>query len=351
MRAALFEAPGQPLVIGEVEAPQPLPSELLVKVKACGICGTDLHLTGVTDRSGGMAPLSQGTIMGHEFCGEVVEVGAQTRNPAGRNWHEGDRVCALPYIACGHCLNCLAGHGHRCTMASYNGMGSLGGGYADYVRVGGAEALALPAGVDYRAGALVEPLAVGLHAVRVAKLQPGDAVLIVGGGPIGLAVAMWCRFFGARHVVISDLLAGRLDKAAAMGATDGIDASKEDVVGRYKQIAGSRADVIFDCVGVPGSQQLAMDYTPMNGRVVVAGVCMRPDTVMPVKAITKELQVNYVYMYERRDFELALEMLDHERIDASSMITEIVGFDAFSAAFEGLKTPSDQCKILLDPHL
>ncbi|NQV58164.1 MAG: alcohol dehydrogenase catalytic domain-containing protein [Alphaproteobacteria bacterium] len=345
MRAAVFEAPGQPLVIAQVEAPRPTPTDLLVKVKSCGICGTDLHLSAVTDRSGGMAPLSDGTVMGHEFCGEVVEVGSQA--PGG--WHEGDRICALPYIACGHCLDCLAGRGHRCASAQFNGMGELGGGYADYVRVGGAEALALPAGVDYRRGALVEPLAVGLHAVRAANLRPGDAALIVGGGPIGLAVALWCRFFGARHVVVSDLLPGRLLKAAAMGATDGIDASTENVIGRYKQIAGNRPEVVFDCVGVPGSQQLAMDYAPMNGRLVVAGVCMRPDNIMPVKAVTKELSVRYVYMYERRDFQLALEMLDTGRIDGSAMITEVVGFDAFSAAFEDLKTPSGQCKILLDP--
>lgn len=134
-----------------------------------------------------------------------------------------------------------------------------------------------------------------------------------------------------------------------MGATDGIDASTENVIGRYKQIAGNRPEVVFDCVGVPGSQQLAMDYSPMNGRLVVAGVCMRPDNIMPVKAVTKELSVRYVYMYERRDFQLALEMLDTGRIDGSAMITEVVGFDAFSAAFEDLKTPSGQCKILLDP--
>ncbi|MDA1099474.1 MAG: alcohol dehydrogenase catalytic domain-containing protein [Proteobacteria bacterium] len=346
MRAAVFEAPGRPLVVADVDAPQPEPTDLLVKVKSCGICGTDLHLSAVTDRSGGMAPLSRGAIMGHEFCGEVVEVGCH----APGDWHEGDRICALPYIACGRCLDCLAGRGHRCQSVQFGGMGKLGGAYADYVRVGGAEALALPNGVDYRRGALVEPLAVGLHAVRAANLRPGDAALIVGGGPIGLAVALWCRFFGARHVVVSDLLSGRLGKAAAMGATNGIDASKENVIGRYKQIAGRRPDVVFDCVGVPGSQQLAMDYAPLNGRLIVAGVCMRPDNVMPVKAITKELSVRYVYMYERRDFELTLEMLDTGRIDGSAMITDVVGFEAFSAAFEGLKTPSDQCKILLEPE-
>ena len=347
MRAAMFEAPGQPLVIGEAEAPQPEPTDLLVKVRNCGICGSDLHLSALADRSGGMAPLGHGAIMGHEFCGEVVEVGSQ----APGNWHEGDRICALPYIACGTCQDCLAGRGHRCRAVVYTGMGSTSGGYADYVQVGGAEAFALPDGVDYQTGALVEPLAVALHAVRLANLRPGDGVLIIGAGPIGLAVALWCRFFGARHVVISDLASGRLTKAAALGATMGIDASRENVVGRYKQVAGRRAEVVFDCVGVPGSQQLAMDYAPANGRLVIAGLCMQQDHYMPVKAISKELSVQYVYMYERRDFELTLEMLDQGRIDVSPMITGVVGFDGFAAAFEGLKTPSDQYKILLDPHL
>ena len=346
MRAAMFEAPGQPLLIGNVEAPKPHPTDLMVRVRNCGICGSDLHLSALSDRSSGMAPLVHGAIMGHEFCGEVVEVGAQA--PGG--WHEGDRICALPYLACGQCLDCLSGRSHRCRDVVYTGMGGpSSGGYADYVRVGGAEAMALPDGVDYQTGALVEPLAVALHAVRLAHLRPGDGVLIIGAGPIGLAVALWCRFFGARHVVISDLAPGRLAKAAALGATEGIDAGTENVVGRYKQIAGRRAEVVFDCVGVAGSQQLAMDYTPANGRLVIAWLCMQQDHYMPVKAISKELSVQYVYMYEKRDFELALEMLDQGRIDAAAMITGVVGYDAFAAAFEGLKTPSDQCKILLDP--
>jgi len=206
MRAAMFEAPGQPLLIGNVEAPKPHPTDLVVRVRNCGICVSDLHLP------------------------------------------------ALPYLACGQCLDCLSGRGHRCRDVVYTGMGGpSSGSYADYVRVGGAEAMALRDGVDYQTGALVEHLAVALHAVRLAHLRPGDSVLIIGAGPIGLAVALWCRFFGARHVVISDLAPGRLAKAAALGATEGIDASTENVAGRYKQIAGRRAEVVFDCVGVAGS--------------------------------------------------------------------------------------------------
>ncbi|MDP6342971.1 MAG: alcohol dehydrogenase catalytic domain-containing protein [Alphaproteobacteria bacterium] len=346
MRAAVFETAGQPLTIREIEAPVPQATDLIVRVKASGICGSDLHLSEVTDRSGGMAPLGEGAVMGHEFCGEVLEVGAEAKG----DWRPGERVCALPYIACGGCLECLSGRGHRCREVVFGGLGRLHGAYAEYVRVGAAEALRLPDGVDYQTGALVEPLAVGLHAVKAAAIGPGDAVLVVGAGPIGLAVALWCRFFGARRVAVSDLLPGRLDKAAALGATDVIDASQEDVVGRFKQAAGSRPDLVFDCVGVPGSQQLAMDYAPTHGRIVVAGVCMQRDGILPVKAITKELSVRYVYMYDRQDFRFTLEMLDGGRIEPGAMITDVVGFDGFAAAFEALKHPSSQCKVLLEPE-
>jgi len=345
MRAAVFTAPGQPLQVRQVPDPEPGPDDLILQVRACGICGSDLHIADLDDRSGGMAPLNDGAIMGHEFAGEVVAAGAGAR----ADWRLGERVCALPYIACGHCAACLAGRGHRCPQVIYGGLGRLDGAYADFVRVGRHEALRLPAGVDFQRGALVEPLAVGLHAVDRAALEPGQSVLVIGAGPVGLAVALWSRFFGARHVVVSDLKAARLETAAAMGATDAVDAAREDVVGRFKQIAGRRADVVFDCVGVPGSQQLAIDYAPADGRVVVVGVCMQPDTTLPVKAISKELTIAYAYMYRRQDFELTIEMLDRERIDPTPMVTETVGFDAFPDAFEALKRPTTQCKVLLQP--
>jgi (R,R)-butanediol dehydrogenase/meso-butanediol dehydrogenase/diacetyl reductase len=347
MRAAVFVEPGAPLEIRQVPDPQPGPSDIILKVKACGICGSDLHVSELHDRSGGMAPLPPGAIMGHEFAGEIVEVGRE----AAVLWKTGERVCALPYIACGTCVQCLSGNGHRCPDVIYGGLGRLDGAYAEYVRVGAHEGLRLPDSVDYRLGAMVEPLAVGLHAVNRAGLQSGDNVLIIGGGPVGLAVALWCRFFGARRVVVSDLQASRVEKAAVVGATDGIDATREDVVGTFKRIAGTRPSVVFDCVGVPGSQQLAVDYAPMDGHVVVVGVCMQRDTTIPVKAVTKELTVSYVFMYRKQDFQMTLDMLASQRIDPSAMLTDIVGFDAFADAFEALKHPSHQCKVLLEPEL
>ncbi len=349
MKAAVFEAVGAPLKVETIPDPEPGAGELVLAVKASGVCGSDLHMSQVTDPSGGMRPLPKGAVMGHEFAGEVVAVGLGVETGAGTDWRIGDRACALPYIACGKCAACLTGRGHRCREVALGGLGGLHGAYAEFVRVGVAEALRLPDQVGWRAGAMVEPLAVGLHAVRAARLEPGESVLIVGAGPVGLAVALWCRSLGARHVIVSDLAAARAEMATRLGASHAIDASQEDVIGSAKRIAGARPPVVFDCVGVAGSQQLCMDYAPADGRLVVVGVCMQPDRVIPVKAITKELQVNYVYMYEKADFELAIEMLESAAIDPSAMLTDTVGFDAFPAAFEALRRPSHQCKVMLEP--
>jgi (R,R)-butanediol dehydrogenase/meso-butanediol dehydrogenase/diacetyl reductase len=296
--------------------------------------------------SGGMAPLSAGTIMGHEFCGEVVDVGPLSTG----QWRVGERVTALPFLGCGICQACLNGMGHRCAHVRYCGLGSLPGAYAEYLRVGAAETLRLPAGVDWQCGALVEPLAVALHAVQVARLAPGEHVLVLGAGPIGLAVALWCRYFGAHHVIVCDKVPERLALAEKLGATATIDATTENVIACFKREAGARPDVVLECIGVPGTQQLAMDYCPAGGRVVVVGVCMAPDTILPVKAISKELQINYVFMYRKRDFEITLDLMDRGRIDPSPMLTRTVGFQDFPAAFEALKTDKTACKVLLTPR-
>jgi threonine dehydrogenase-like Zn-dependent dehydrogenase len=344
MRAAVFHAPGQALAIEDVPAPQTSSGDLVIAVHCCGICGSDLHMADMHGPDSGMAPLPRGTVMGHEFAGEIVEVGRD----AG-DFRVGQRVTAMPYIACGHCAACLTGVGYRCAKACYSALGQERGGFAEYMRIGAAETLLLPDGVDFEQGALVEPLAVGLHGVNAARLVPGESVLIMGAGPIGLACALWCRYFGARHIVVSDRVPERLALAARLGATATVDVTDEDVVGTFKRHAGQRPDVVLECIGVPGTQQLAMDYAPMGGRVVILGVCMAPDTIRPVKAITKELQINYVYMYRRQEFELTIDLLNRELIDPSPMLTGTVGFAEFPQAFAALKTDKTACKVLLIP--
>ena len=345
LRAAVFSGVGRPLEIRTVPDPTPGPAELILAVRDCGVCGSDLHAAEVTDRSGGMSPLAVGAIMGHEFAGEVVALG---RDAAGR-FRVGERVTALPYLACGTCVACLNGQGHRCPAVISGGFGKLPGAYADFVRVGMHETLSLPPEVDFRQGALVEPLAVGLHAVERAGLRPGEVAEIIGAGPIGLAVSLWSRFFGAGHVLVSDLSPERAERAARMGATAVIHAEREDVVAAVKREAGRRADVVFDCVGVPGSQQPAMDHAPVNGRVVVAGVCMQPDRLLPVKAITKELDVRYVFGYGKRDFAFTLAMLARARVNAGPLLGDTVGWDAFPAAFDSLRSDKRRVKVMLEP--
>ena len=198
MRAAVFKEMSRPLVIENVANPVPGPHDILLKVKNCGICGSDLHMTEPTS----IMPLALGSVMGHEFAGEVVEVGKN----ATHLWKPGDRVAGFPYICCGDaspCKNFTLGGG-ACAKGVSIGLGQSPGAYAEYVRVGASGAYRLPQSVSFREGAMVEPLAVGLHAVDMAKMSRGATVLVIGAGPVGLAVMLWANFLGARHVIVSE---------------------------------------------------------------------------------------------------------------------------------------------------
>ncbi len=339
MKAAVFHAPGEALTIEDVPVPQATGADLVLQVKGCGICGSDLH---VSDQPGG---LPAGTVMGHEFAGEVVEVGPEVRD----RWKVGDRVVSQPFIGCGRCAACLSGDGIRCAEIKTTGLGGVPGAYAEYVRVGDAESLRLPDSVAWRDGALVEPLAVGLHAVNEAALTPGENVLVIGAGPIGLATALWARFQGARSVVVSEKAAGRLALAERFGATATIDASREMVANAFAREAGAPPDVIFECVGVPGMIQQCVGLAPARSRVIVVGVCMQPDTFFPGMAIVKEITLKFVVAYRKQDFALTIDMLDAERITGEGMVTDVIGLDGFAEAFQALKQPTTQCKVMLEP--
>jgi (R,R)-butanediol dehydrogenase/meso-butanediol dehydrogenase/diacetyl reductase len=339
MRAAVLREAGKLLQIEEVPDPTPGPGELILKVDSCGICGSDLH---VSDLPGA---LPAGTVMGHEFSGVVAEVGRE----AASRFRVGERVCAMPFIGCGRCGPCLAGDASRCPTIQTTGLGQVPGAYAEYVRVGQYEALRLPEAVSARQGAMVEPLAVALHAVEKAGLEPGARVLVIGAGPIGLCVSLWSRFFGARAVVVSEKAAGRRDLAARFGATGAIDPGAEDVASAFAKQAGGPPDVVFECVGVKGLIQESMGLARDRGRVVVVGVCVLPDVIVPATGILKELDLRFVIAYLRRDFELTLALLEQGRIASDAMVTDVVDLARFPAAFEALKRPSTQCKIILEP--
>ena len=340
MRAAVFKELSKPLAIEAVADPKPGPHDVILKVKNCGICGSDLHMT----ETGTIMPLPGGSVMGHEFAGEVMEVGKAVTHL----WKPGDRVAGFPVICCGEHTPCINfSQRGTCTKMVSIGLGQSPGGYAEYVRIGSGSGYRLPDSVSFREGAMVEPLAVGLHAVDMAKMARGATVLVIGAGPVGLATMLWAKFLGARHVIVSEKAETRRQMAAKFGATDAIDPG-QPLTAQVEKIAGKAPDIIFECVGVPGLLMNAMAEAPRGGRIVVAGVCQQPDTIMPLMGIMKELEIQFVLGYRPADFDYVIAMIASDRIDVAHMVTDIVDLDGLPAAFEALRKPSHQCKVMLE---
>jgi len=325
VRAAVVNQ-GHGFDIVEVPDPAPGPGELLLRVGACGICGSDLKMAG---------DMPAGLVMGHEFAGEVVALGSGVEG-----WREGTAACALPLIGCGTCAACVNGDVAHCARVDMVGVGGSSGAYSELVRVSARESFALPEGVGTDHGALVEPLAVGLHAVERAQIQPKDRVLVIGAGPVGIAVTLWARHLGARELVVRDPVAARRAAALTFGATAVVDPA-DDKDGGY--------DAVFECVGSPGMIGTSVSAAAVHGRVIVVGVCTKPDPFVPILAMVKELAMNFVIYYRRGDYSYVVDMLRQGRIDPAPLITDHVDLDAFPAAFEALKTPSTQCKVLVHP--
>lgn len=335
MKAAVFKGAGQLLQVENVADPTPSQGQLIVAVAYCGICGTDLHAT-----REGPAMLPCNSVLGHEFVGEVAALGGGLQT----DWQTGDRVCALPFLSCGRCAACLGGLPFECASLSCIGVNAPGG-FAEYVATSECNTMKLPDQLSTRDAALIEPLAVGLHAVRVGGLQAGQRVLITGAGPIGLAVALWARFMGARDVVVSEPAPDRRALALSMGATAVIQPG-DKLAEQFADIAGGDADLLFECVGAPGLLQQCIDSAPRRATLVPVGVCEQPDTILPFPALIKELSIRFAIAYTRADYETVLSMLAQGRIDATPMVTGVVSLDEMPSAFEALRSPSDQCKIL-----
>jgi len=341
MRAAVFREMSKPLAIENIADPVPAAHELILKVKNCGICGSDLHMTEPTS----VMPLALGSVMGHEFAGEVVAVGSGYKG----KWKEGDRVAGFPFICCGDaspCKNFSFGSA-LCTKGIAVGLGQSHGAYAELVKIGGSGAYRLPDNVSFREGALVEPLAVGLHAVDKAKMARGATVLVIGAGPVGLSVMLWAKFLGARRVIVSERAEVRQKTALRFGATDAIDPA-QPLIPQVEKIAGRAPDIIFECVGAPGLINSTMIEAPRGCRIVIAGVCQQPDTIMPLMGIVKELELQFVLGYRAEDFDYVIAMIATDRIDVEGMITDIVDLDHLPGAFEALRKPTHQCKVMLE---
>jgi len=340
MRAAVMRE-GR-LIVDTVADPTPGPGEVLVKTLACGICSSDLHALkfapqlAESARESGMPfqlDVTRDVVMGHEFCAEIVDFGADTQ----RTLKTGTRVVSMP-LAVG--------------ASGVHGVGysnDYPGGYGELMRLSELFLLPVPNGLTTDHAALTEPMAVGVHAVAKSRFEPGDAPLVVGCGPVGLAVIAALRLRGAEPIVAADFSPVRRALAARVGAHVVVDPAETKPIDAWQAAAGARPAVIFECVGVPGLLHEVMRDAPREARVVVAGVCMEDDRIRPMIGINKELSLQFVLGYTPIEFADTLGHIAEGRIEVAPLVTGRVGVDGVPGAFEELGRPDAHAKILVEP--
>ena len=336
MRAAWYRGAGKPLSIEVTQDPTPALGEVIVKVERCGICTSDLHMTESHD----VGSYSPDIVLGHEYAGEVVEVRAGTSR-----LRVGAQVTVHPVRGCGSCIACLAREPFWCPTRQ-----PLLGGYGEYTAVTEQSCILLPSGLSHADGALMEPLAAAAHAVALAGIRPGARLIVLGAGPVGLAAIYWSRRLGASRILT--LARSRRNEALAMtmGASAFL-ADAQATAGELGRLLGGPAEIVVECVGLPGVIARAIELVRPRGTIVVAGMCMLPDTTVPAVAMSKELRVQYSVGYGEGDFRLAVDAMGGGAVEPRTMITQTIGLQSLPAVFEALRGPHGNCKVQVAPWI
>jgi threonine dehydrogenase-like Zn-dependent dehydrogenase len=370
------------LRVEELPDPVPQKGQLLLDVLRCGICGSDLHaryhcdeLAEVTSEVGydGIFRSSDAVVLGHEFCGEVVDYGPRTRGAL----KAGTRVVSFPLLR-------NLGAIHPTGLSA-----SAPGGYAERVLVEESLTFPVPNGLATDVATLTEPMAVGLHAVRRSEIGKRQVAVVIGCGPVGLAVIGMLKAVGVRTVIASDFSKGRRALAEQLGADVVVDPGVDSpfagaeqyghltdapkvfelAVGTVEKLrrlplvpwwrvwqaaeavgaATPKHPVVFECVGIPGMIDSIITTAPIFSRVVVVGVCMQPDGLRPVMAINKEIDLRFVLGYTPREFRDSLHLLAEGKVNAAPVVTGTVGLDGVDTAFTALRDPEAHAKILVNP--
>ncbi len=340
MRAAVI-SDQKTLSICDLPKPTPGKGQLLLKVSACGICGSDLHAV-----DSGFAPA--GVVLGHEYAGEVVAFGEGIDE---QRWQIGDRVNGLGALYCGECEQCLALQYEQCPEFKLVGLQlDAKGAYSEYMTVNANVVFKIPDEVSNIDAAAVEPLAVGYSAYCVGKVKPGESVLIIGAGPIGTAIALWARYFGVRHVGISDLNKQRLQRAVDVGADVQINAAEEkDPVAAFIAQTGTAPSVIFECTGVSGMLSRLISASPAGAHLVLAGTAMQKESITVSAAAMKKLCMTFALGYTAEDFSMVMDLLAEKRISTRHIVTGTVSLDEVPDIFETLKKPNAHGKVIITP--
>ena len=365
----------------ECAEPRPGEGQILISVSRCGICGSDLHARRHCDHMGALATraglnglmrASENVVMGHEICGEVLETGPTT----DRKLRPGTPVVALPI---------LRGAGGGIEMLGFSARAN--GGYAERMLVEASLTLPVPNGLSADMAAMTEPMAVGWHAVRRGDVRKRDVAIVIGCGPVGLAVICALKAKGVSHILAADFSPERRALALACGADTIIDPAATSPFANWQSFgfigtveglvqtalqtraalgklpipwwhgwriaqwlgAAPKRPVIFECVGVPGVLQSIIDEAPLTSRIVVVGVCMESDRIEPSMAINKEIEMRFALGYSPLEFRDTLHMIASGKLQPATMLTGTVGLAGIETAFDILGRAGAHCKILVNP--
>lgn len=368
------------LTVTELPEPEPGRGQVLLRVLRCGICGSDLHLQHYCDHMSALArrvgypyfpQASDAVVYGHEFCGEILDHGPRT----SRKLKPGTRVCAVPLLR----------RDDRIDMIGLSATSP--GAYAERIVVQEALMEPIPNGLSDDLAALTEPMAVALHAYRRSQIRKSEVAVVIGCGPVGLAVICMLKAHGVRTVIASDYSPGRRALAAKCGADVVLNPAEDSPFSNWKQHGhlpgldqlmelgvstreqlgrlpgpwwhvwrlaekaglGPKRPVVFECVGVPGLLNQLLDSAPIMSRIVVVGVCMEKDAIEPALAINKEIELRFVLGYSPLEYRDALHLLAEGKVRGEPLVTGVVGLDGVEQAFADLGNPERHAKILIDP--
>ena len=333
MKAAVYHGGGKPLALETLPDPTPGPDDVIIKVHRCGICGTDLHMT-----EGHQWQFALGSVPGHEYSGEVIEIGSKVTG-----YKKGDLITALPSTGCGKCEACYHGNLTLC----HNAPGLMGG-YAEMMKIPTSVAVKLPSVLSAADGALIEPLAIGLYAVRMSNIQPGDRVLVLGAGTVALCAIYWAKRLGAGRIVAMSRSERRKAMVLEMGADAFItygDNEQNEVI----EALGGRADIVFECIGSPGFLMKAVQHARTLGKVMSMGFCTSPDQVVPAVVGYKGVSMQFPVGYSLKDFHYVADVMDKGHIDPKHLISSVISLDELPTVFEQLRSPNNETKVQISP--
>ncbi len=336
MQAVFFEG-NRSLRVGECVAVAPGAGQVQIQVAFCGICGTDLHLY-----HGAMAHrLTLPHVMGHEMSGTITRVGSGVEG-----WAAGDRVTVRPLDPCGTCPACKAGHSHICHNLKFIGIDTPGALQGSWT-VPAHTLHRLPEGLSLREGALIEPIAVACHDVRMSEIQSGEFAVVIGGGPIGILIALVAQARGAK-VLMAEVNPFRLQLARDLGV-EAVHPGEVDLVALVNErTAGAGADVVFEVSGSKPGAEMMTKLPRTRGRIVVVAIYGEAPAVDLFRFFWRELRLCGARVYEGQDFERAIQLAAERRLPLDKLVTDVLPLKQLEAAMHRMEGGGDCMKILVN---